>query len=292
MYMKPLFKNAVPVAVNFVVLIVVAKIIGLVGYYYLPKEGISKIVVVNNAPDYENYGFTRMFNITKEPPPPPKIPPPPQTLEISNFFLKATYYEMLSKKGFVLSEDQRAPTAKPKVINIGETHAGGKLVAIDEMKAVFVFPDGERWEMKFKTKGAPLPPMPAQRILLPPNLVQSSLAPPPPKPMVGSFGTKMMPKKEISKYLDDMNLIWKDISIKTYKEEGKLKGYIVGFIKPDTPFAQIGLEVGDIITAINGRVMKSDSDALMAYKSMKKANSIRITVQRNNQEKELNYEIY
>jgi len=63
-------------------------------------------------------------------------------------------------------------------------------------------------------------------------------------------------------------------------------------IKANTPFAQLGLRKGDIIIKANNKNMTSYKDAIAIYKGIDKLEALELVVLRNNQETEINYEIY
>jgi len=62
-------------------------------------------------------------------------------------------------------------------------------------------------------------------------------------------------------------------------------------IDPNSKFATLGLRKGDVIIKANNIPLKSYRDAMNVYKNINKFDAINIVVMRNNQEKELVYEI-
>jgi type II secretion system protein C len=103
--------------------------------------------------------------------------------------------------------------------------------------------------------------------------------------------SKDVSRQDIAYYAKDPKQIWKDISIVEVKEGDTIKGFKVTNIQPNSKFALLGLEKGDIIIKANNIELKSYRDALEIYKKINKLDTVQIVLMRNNQEKELVYEI-
>jgi len=103
---------------------------------------------------------------------------------------------------------------------------------------------------------------------------------------------KNVPRDEIKSYQKDMSKIWSNIGLKEHKTSGKLDGFIVTFVKNDSVFQQLGLQKDDILTEANGIKINSYKDALQLYKKIDTIKVFKLTIMRNNEEKELEYEIF
>ena len=99
---------------------------------------------------------------------------------------------------------------------------------------------------------------------------------------------------DVYKYVNHFDKIWKEIRIDDVRKNGKLKGFIVRWIKPGSIFTKIGLKKGDTIIKVNDTLLKSYKDAFDYYEKLKKKeiNVLRLTVIRNNKEKEIEYELF
>ncbi len=64
------------------------------------------------------------------------------------------------------------------------------------------------------------------------------------------------------------------------------------WVKEKSVFEKLGLIKGDVITAVNGQKLKSVSQVFKLYNNMDKLDSLKLTIMRDNQEKELEYEIF
>jgi general secretion pathway protein C len=89
-----------------------------------------------------------------------------------------------------------------------------------------------------------------------------------------------------------MSKIWRNIGLREHKSGGKTDGFIVTFVKKGSVFAQLGMRKNDILIEANGYKLTSYKDALKIYKQIDTIKTFKLTVLRNNEEKELEYDIY
>jgi type II secretion system protein C len=97
--------------------------------------------------------------------------------------------------------------------------------------------------------------------------------------------------QNIMKQVNDMENIHKSIDISERRNGSKFMGYRVNSIAPDSLFSQLGLQRGDLIQSINNQKLESFADVLLIYGRMPQLRSIRISLQRNNLQKDIVYEI-
>lgn len=98
-------------------------------------------------------------------------------------------------------------------------------------------------------------------------------------------------KATINRYTYNSKETWKNIKISEAKDGNQLIGYKIDRIEAQTPFAQLGLIAGDVIVSVDNKQIDSYASALWAYNSLLKNAALKITVMRNNQPKDLEYEI-
>jgi general secretion pathway protein C len=98
-------------------------------------------------------------------------------------------------------------------------------------------------------------------------------------------------KKDINFYSQHPSEIWKDIAISEVRKRGKIIGFRVNRIRRNSKMAEIGLRVGDLIIRANNVELQSYRDAMKLYNDIDKIDTIDLVVMRNNQEKEIVYEI-
>lgn len=103
--------------------------------------------------------------------------------------------------------------------------------------------------------------------------------------------TKTIRRDFLNSYMKSPKNIWKDIGINEIKSGKSITGFRVRFVRKDSGFDKLGIKKGDIILAINGERLTSHKSAFNAYKDISTIENLTLTVKRNNQEMELEYEI-
>jgi general secretion pathway protein C len=88
-----------------------------------------------------------------------------------------------------------------------------------------------------------------------------------------------------------MGALAKGARIVPETRDGKAAGFRLFSIRPEGPFAKIGLQNGDVISAINGLDMSSPDKALEVYTKLKTANHLSVGVERNGQKITKDYNI-
>lgn len=251
------------------ILVIIAKVLTLVLFWFLPSEGINYRTSDSVTPEYRRYQLQNMLS------PAPKAQTQEVTtssgvqgISISNMLLKGLYKRQSG--GFIIV----AKKSKPKetiVLGIKEVFGGYTLVEIIDEGAIFER-GGTRYTLLLeRSKHTP--------ITMNTKHVEEGQA-------------HQVARNEIANYTQNFDQIWRDISIIPLKKGGKIKGFKVTRIKANSPFAQLGLKKNDVIIRANNKPMKSYADALAIYQGIDKLDAIELVVLRNNQEKELLYEIY
>jgi general secretion pathway protein C len=95
----------------------------------------------------------------------------------------------------------------------------------------------------------------------------------------------------IDALLGNMGALAKAARIIPETRDGKSIGFRLLSIKPDGPFGKIGLQNGDIISAINGMEMNSPDKALEVYTKLRTANHLSVGLERNGQKITEDYNI-
>lgn len=253
------------------ILVIIAKVLTLILFWFLPNEGINYRTSASVTPEYHRYQLQGMLS------PAPKTPTSQTTsstqggvqgISISNMLLKGLYKR--KNGGFIIVAKKSTPE-KTTVLGIKEVFGGYTLVEIIDDGAIF-----ERKEQRYTLL------LPASKRT--PVVLQTT--------KVEEGQPHQVARHDIATYAQNFDQIWKDISIVPLKVGGKMKGFKVTRIKPNTPFAQLGLKKNDVIIKANNKPMTSFADALAIYQGIDKLDAIELVVLRNNQEKELIYEIF
>jgi type II secretion system protein C len=245
------------------IILIIAKAVSLIMLWLLPGEGVDFRQQQSMMPSYHRYSLSSMIMSPKTPGASKTVAGP----SISNMVIKGLYRKKTG--GFVIVALKSAQ-ADTKVIGIGEKFRDYTLTEILRDGAIF-----ERNRQRFSLY-----------LEKPKNLPAAAA------PAADMETSHQVSRSDIAHYAKNFDQIWKDISIVEVKKEGKIAGFKVTRINPGTPFAQLGLRKGDIIINANNKALTSYAQALEIYKNIDKLQAIELIVLRNNQEKELIYEIY
>jgi general secretion pathway protein C len=90
-----------------------------------------------------------------------------------------------------------------------------------------------------------------------------------------------IPKSEVDKTLANLNDVAMQARIVPAFKDGVATGFKLFSIRPDSIYAKIGIQNGDVIRRLNGFDINSPDKALEAYSKLKEANHIEIDVERN-----------
>lgn len=259
---------------NVLIIILVAKAISLVMLWYFQSEGVHYHPSNSKMPEYKRYNVNNIIKPTQR----PDSTTAKEANElsaygpsISNMLLKGLFKS--KDGGFVIIALKSKPN-NSDVIGIDEVFQGYTLKKVLENGAIFD-KNGQTFSLYFSEDQQ------LERYTSKPSSAPSD-----------EGGIKQVAKSDITHYAKNVKQIWKDISIVEVKKDGKITGFKVTRIKPNTPFAQLGLRQGDIIIKANNKQMTSYKDALAIYKGIDKLEALELIVLRNNQETEIVYEIY
>ena len=100
-----------------------------------------------------------------------------------------------------------------------------------------------------------------------------------------------MQRATLDSLLGNMSALSRAARIVPEMKDGKPTGFRLLSIRPDGPFAKIGLQNGDVISAINGLEMTSPDKALEVYTKLKSASHLSVGLERNGQKITKEYNI-
>ena len=262
----------ISIITKLLILLVVAKGISLFVWWYLPSDGVELNIKENYQPKYQRVDFKNMITTSKVKETSKVKQTTDSGIGITSMTLKGLYGT--KNKGFVIVAMKSTPK-KTSIVGIGESFHGYIL------KSIFLR------SAKFHKNGSDF-------ILSLEKIKNSSAITRVKKKAIGSIGIDTpvdVSRQDISYYAKNPKQIWKDISIKEIRNGRKIKGFKVTKIDPNSKFATLGLQKGDLIIRANNVKLQSYREALQIYKNIDKLDTIQIVVMRNNQEVELVYEI-
>jgi type II secretion system protein C len=254
---------------KLLVLLLVAKVISLAVWWYLPSEGVELNAKKSYQSKYQRVSFYNMLNtekvealqtqtVTK------------QAYSINNLILKGLYGSRFNGFAIIAKKSSQNDTT---IVEVGESYEGYKLKEIELNGVIF-------------TKGSK-----EYRLSLEQADAQLSKAITKVEQSAEETSQKEVSRKDIQTYSNNPALIWKDIGIQEMRKGKSLEGFRVTRVRPGSKMATLGLQKGDVITKANNVPLSSLNDVFKLYKQIDKIKTLALTIQRNNQEKEIIYEI-
>jgi general secretion pathway protein C len=98
-------------------------------------------------------------------------------------------------------------------------------------------------------------------------------------------------RSTLESVLGNMALLSRSARIVPEMKDGKAAGFRLFAVRPDGPFAMIGMQNGDIISSINGLEITSPEKALEVYAKLKSASHLSLGMERNSQKITKEYNI-
>ena len=257
--------------------------------FVLEKQGIDEY---EDAvfPFYEIFRFSTILNLKEKveviiPESPKMITKTIQTEEIRQdpYVLNAVF--LGSAGNFIAIDD----TKKVEFVDLGKQYKIYKLVDIKIDKAIFeVY--GKKYTLEVAKNGT----LPRKEIVTSTitEIDQTSVKPQTPLVTQKKIDRYVaVNKNDVQQYATNFTQIWKDIKIKEVRQNGVIIGFDIKEISPSSLFAKLGLEQGDLIVSVNNKKITKYSEAFYFYRNILKYKSLKITVLRNNQQKDIEYAI-
>ncbi len=259
----------VPILVRLLVLIVIAKAVGTFAYILLPKEGVGLQNRFEYSANYVRVDFSKLLKSSKGALHDTQAPSH-NASTIGELLLKGLYGN--EHFGYVVIARKSQPQ-KTSIIALGEEFEGYRLRMVGLNYALFE-KNGKSYRLHL-----------AQTKPLPKSTAEQSTE--------GSAQTQevRVAKRDIDYFAAHPSAIWKNITIKEIRKNGKIEGFKVMWIRQNSKFAKLGLKKGDIIIKVNNKRLTSYKDAIAAYSNINKQSQLQVVVLRNGVQKELLYEI-
>lgn len=157
------------------------------------------------------------------------------------------------------------------ILTQGDGHKGWKLAEVYPQSVVWVAA-GSRREVRMWAKAPDVDP------------AASAYAPPPEPWPPAAVGNKItLSRQEIQPLLSDPNSLLQMANFKPFTVDGKVSGFQVLSIRPDSLLHKVGLRNGDVLARINGQALTGPTQLLQAYSGMERASLVTLDVQRASQ---------
>jgi general secretion pathway protein C len=220
-------------------------------------------------------------------------PPPPPPLQRTSLNLKLLAIMFAPppanpKWSVAIIRDNDAKSAGP--YNVGSVIRDATVEDIEEDKVYLDFGGGRHEFLDLLDRPQPAPGAPSAPV--------ASNTPTDPFAAELDKGIKKLGENNyevqrgtVDALLGNMGALAKGARIVPETKDGKPAGFRLFSIRPDGPFAKIGLLNGDVVSAINGLEMNSPDQALLAYTKLKTANHLSVAIERNGQKITKDYNI-
>ncbi|MDQ7042687.1 MAG: hypothetical protein Q9M34_04065 [Sulfurimonas sp.] len=259
---------------KLLILLLIAKIIGILVWWYLPSEGVELHAKKSYGAQYQRVDFKNMLVKSKVKEAQKSQEVTTSAYSINSLVLKGLYGSRFN--GFAIVAKKATPK-KTSIISVGEVYAGYRLKEIELKQVIFTKASKEYVLALEDTR--------AKKLTKAVTRAKKNIA-------TDSNTQKSVSKEDIRAYSANPSKIWKDIAIAPLKKGGKIVGFKVNRIKANSKMATLGLQEGDVIIKANNIELKSFKDALDLYKKIDKIETISLVILRNNQEREIIYDIH
>ena len=280
--MKHLFKpQRFRVLIVILGLLLMIKILWfLVQMLWLPQSGIDQ------PEDQRSKALYYRVKLTPNDAPTPKKtihkPVPVKRAVIGDLKLLAIYH---AKDATVVTVNYKG---KSKVLSKGEDVNGFVLGGAGINYAIFL-KNGKSYKVlldKEKQTGGALTVHPSTAT------VPSQQRATPAKGEITDAGDrKVIDRSVIDYYRKNFREIGRNIGIAESRKGDGLDGFKVTFVRKGSDFEKLGLKRNDVIKAVNGEPVTSYKAAMDIYRKVGTMDSMTLTIERGNEERELEYEV-
>jgi len=263
--------RVISIVTTLFVLLLVAKLLSLVLWWFLPSDGVELNAKNSYQVKYQRVDFKNMLIRTKVIAPQKKKVA--TAYSINSLLLKGLYGSQFN--GFAIVAKKSSPK-KTTIVSVGEAYSGYRLKEI-QLQGVIFTKGGKEYLLALESRLTPQSKSTIKRVKSSDSDIVSEHS---------------VSKEDIHYYSKNPSKIWKDIAIDPLKKDGKIVGFTVRRVKPHSKMAALGLKKGDVIIRANNIKLTSYRDAIQLYNNIDKIDTIELVVLRDNQEKEIIYEIH
>lgn len=258
-------------------------------YPNLPRKGMDMAASGTQATeDYESILNRNIFNVEG------KIPPPFDQGLLDCFSQAKPSTQRISLMGTIVMGDDRHSVA------LVQEEGGSQKLGVKKGESFF---DGKYEAMKVERKKLCFQVKATQDmefIEIPDD--SAGLGVSAPTFSGGSFSEGITPVSEsefavkkdfLDKQLLNLNEILQTARAVPYVEPGtgKFKGFLIQSIDASSPFAQLGIRQGDILTGVNDIVLDNAGKGLEAFQRLRGAPTVDLRVIRGGQETSMSYKV-
>jgi len=270
---------------RLLVLLLIAKVISTAVWWYLPSEGVELSAQKSYQPKYQRVSFANMLKDevqskggTQAEASGDMSRDAAAVKSVEYLVLKGLYGSRFD--GYIIIAKKSA-LKDTSIISVGEEYAGYKLKEI-ELKGVILTKGGKEYRLSLEDQEEK-----HQKAITKARSKSKQTS-----NLVEDVAQKEVTREDIKTYSNNPSLIWKDIGIKEVMEGKKIAGFKVTRVRAGSKMETLGLQSGDLIIKANNIPLTSINDVLKLYKDIEKIDTLALTILRENQEKEIIYEIH
>lgn len=216
-------------------------------------------------------------------PPPPPAAPAPVSLDLHLTLLGTSL--LTKSKPYAIVEDQN--THVQNVYRLDEEIPdAGRLIKVEKTR-VLIDHGGQVVALEVPSNGLPAAPSLAARMprfahIFPRNAND-----------VHPVGRNqfVIDRSAVQRNLQNLGQVFTEMRALPNLSNGQTDGFRLSEIQGGSIFQQMGLQNGDVVTAVNGQALNDPTQAIALFNTLRNSNSINLTVMRGGQTMELNYDI-
>lgn len=257
----------------YIFTVLVAYVLTTIFFLFLPKSGVEFNESSRNGISYQQYdGFYSKVKVTNRPKEENRVERRLATL--SKYLLKAVY-STESNSGWVIIENKT--NRKTMILEQGQKLDGYTLEALYKNYIIFE-KESKEYKLELPKEGKLNYEIEKKNSSGSENIIVN--------------GNNVTVKRNyLNSYVSNLDKVWRDIAIKDIRKNGKIDGFKISKVNKNSVFGKLGLKQNDVIKSINGKEIKSYSDAFKIYNEINKLDYLTFEILRNNDIMELSYEI-
>ncbi|HIC10302.1 MAG TPA: PDZ domain-containing protein [Campylobacterales bacterium] len=260
--------------------------------FLTPSYGVDRAI----EPPFHEFHIYRLGNLfvdsKKKEKPKPKVEKPKEKVyDLKKWKLQATYIG--DSDMFAIIADGK----EMEIVPLDYIYKGYELVDLKEDEAIFRR-KGKLYSLKLEEKKRKSKRNRKEEKDLADKILENEKREEQVKieasidPETNEITSAKIRKSDIDFYLKNIDEIWKNIRLIDYRENRRLRGFRVVYLKHGSKFEKLGLRKGDIIIAINGEKIRSYAQVQKYYKNIRRIRQLSLTILRNGEEKEIDYEVH
>jgi len=171
----------------------------------------------------------------------------------------------------------------PRVLRLeDELPGGGTLVAVRRNEADIRYADGTLETLRIPREGASAAARPAASTTAAGGGAQ-----------VQALGGNRfaIARAEVEKARANIGELLKQARMEPNIVNGETSGFVVKMIQPGSILAQLGMQLGDVVTRVNGIELNSPEKALQIFQQLREARRLNVDLTRGGQPLSLQYEV-